>query len=559
MPVATKRIRVLLIEADKKSVANIRKLLAAEKRFSFSLQPAERFHKGLKLLGKSKFDVVLLSLALPDAKGSSGLTKIHAQAPELPVVVLGTVSTETSARKLLERGAQDYLIQEHFDERMLSHILRCAIERHAIHKQLRQTNQELQTCLKVQESLIHNDAVTGLLNRHGLEQMLKREVQWASRQGTPLLSVLVDLDNFSKINDQLGQHVGDVVLKEISKRLRSASRAIDHAARVGGDKFVLLLPKTRPAEGIRVAERLRVAIAQNPIITSPQKVKLTASLAVFAVPIASSLDDLLSHSQPLLYMSKQAGKNHVVYGPDSAKEVENRPLSDILKALRQKKSFRSAVQPILQLKDETPAGYEFLSRATIPVFEMPEDFFLVAQEANMLTVVDQLCFKVCAEAAASFRPKGRRHLNLFPSTLLNLSVPALLDLIPSGKGKQDYCIEISEQQIIGDPAYLTGTIQALKKAGFAIAIDDVGFGHSSLESVIVLEPSIIKVDKKWVQGISEHKAAQRSLKRLLKMSKSLGAQTIAEGIETSEDLKTLKQLGVPYGQGYFWGKPKAAT
>ncbi len=120
-----------------------------------------------------------------------------------------------------------------------------------------------------------------------------------------------------------------------------------------------------------------------------------------------------------------------------------------------------------------------------------------------------------------------------------------------------YCVEISEQQIIGDPSYLLEPVKQLRKAGVLIAIDDLGFGRSCLESLILLEPDIVKIDKRCVTGITEEHANMRSLKRLLRMATSLGAEVVAEGVESKSDLTVLTDLGVSSAQGYFLGRPTA--
>ncbi len=138
---------------------------------------------------------------------------------------------------------------------------------------------------------------------------------------------------------------------------------------------------------------------------------------------------------------------------------------------------------------------------------------------------------------------------------MDTPIERLMTLFPSNKTDGNYVIEISEQQFIGDPAYLRDHVQALKERGLLVAVDDVGFGRSSLESLIILEPDIVKIDRKYVSGISEEPAKARLLKRLVKVVNSLGAELVAEGIECREELDLLVEMGVPFGQGWLCGKP----
>jgi EAL domain-containing protein (putative c-di-GMP-specific phosphodiesterase class I) len=212
---------------------------------------------------------------------------------------------------------------------------------------------------------------------------------------------------------------------------------------------------------------------------------------------------------------------------------------------------------LLKLDDETVIGYEILSRGPAGAFEMPDDLFRVSCEHNLLTIVDLRCLKTCLTACVEpkFDQNARFHVNLFPSTIIDTPIDRLLTLFPSTRKDGNFCIEISEQQFIGDPAYLRDHIAALKENGILVAIDDVGFGRSSLESLIILEPDIVKIDRKYVSGIADEPAKARLLKRLVKVVNALGAELIAEGIERREELELLLEVGVTLGQGWYWGKP----
>lgn len=174
--------------------------------------------------------------------------------------------------------------------------------------------------------------------------------------------------------------------------------------------------------------------------------------------------------------------------------------------------------------------------------------------------MDLRCLKTCLQALSEPRYKDRTkklrfHVNLFPSTIIDTPIERLMQLFPVDIELERFCIEISEQQFIGDPAYLRDYVMALRKRGLLVAIDDVGFGRSSLESLIILEPDIVKIDRKYVSGVATDEAKSYSLKRLIKVVNALGSELIAEGIELKEESQILLDLGVNFGQGWFWGKP----
>jgi len=252
------------------------------------------------------------------------------------------------------------------------------------------------------------------------------------------------------------------------------------------------------------------------------------------------------------------GKNRVSFAEDRKETISKgggfHP--EILNAFKTPNSFYVVKQPIFNFEGPLKkVGYEFLSRFNEPFFQMPEDFFRVSTEQNILTLVDHFCLKNCIEVSKPFGSGISLHINLYPSTLLEIPLECILEELSAGGKNKNYCIELGESIIFGDTTNLVKPIEALRKAGIKIALDNVGFGRTRLESLLALEPDVIKVDKKLVIGISDSKEQLVSLKRLLKVAASLEAEVIAEGIETEKDLNVLKDLGVKYGQGFLWGKP----
>lgn len=556
------QIRVLVIDNDTEDIHFLRSVLCEDKSSLFRLDFADNLDHGIERLRANDIDIILIDLALPHAGGLEGFDNLYAQVPQIPVIVLTSLDDETIALEAVRRGAQDYLLKDELERTFLTRSIRYAIERHRVKRELDLVTHELRIANERLVKLTFLDPLTGLLNRRGLENAIAREIQWTRRDGSDLLVLLVDLDDFKRINDALGHAVGDVVLKEIARKLKSALRSTDYIARIGGDEFMILLPQTRPAEGMRVAERVRLAVSGAPVSLSSGTVKVTASLGVVAISqVAPTIDDLLVQTHHVLYKSKQAGKNRVSYESHEkeAAHAQEYLLSNIFEDLRQGQVFRAVKHPIYQLCDETKIGYELLSRSSVQVFMMPDDFFRVCLEAKMLTVVDRHCLKTCVDASIGMLPGERRHINLFPSTLADIPVAELLAVFPEDVRPGTYCLEISEQQIIGDPSYLVKPIEAFKRSGIGIAIDDVGFGRSCLESLILLEPNVIKIDKKCVAGVSEDRSRARSLKRLLRLAEALNTEVMAEGIETREDLEVLKGLGVKYGQGFLWGEPEPVS
>lgn len=550
-------IRLLLIEDNADDVLLVRNYLAHSKSNPelFDLESAPSLRDGLSRLAQGGIDLILLDLNLPDSQGLATFQKVSAQTPGQPIMILSALEDEAVALEAVRSGAQDYLPKTRLDPDLLTRSILYAVERNEIRRKLAETRQALAEANASLERVNILDPLTELLNRRGMQEALSREIHRRNRDESDLLALLVNLDDFKKINDTLGHAVGDVVLKEVSAKLKGSLRVTDYVAHIGSDRFVILLPQTKPAEGLLVAEKVRLAIANSTFSQSGQApLRLTASLGLVNVSSdVSSVDELFQKTHPLPSLNYKSGKNRVAY--PAGRGTENRILSDIRDLLQQGSRFRAVKQAIFHLPDLRKIGYEFLSRSSIQGFEMPDDFFRACLEANILTIVDHHCLKICISASASLPIGGRYHVNLFPSTIIDIPVEHLLEEFAAFREQGRYCVELSEQQIIGDPSYLTRAVESFRHSGVLIAIDDVGFGRSCLESLIILEPDIVKIDKKCVKEISQDRVRIQSLKRLLKVIEAIGAEVVAEGIESEEDFALVRDLGVKYGQGFFLERP----
>ena len=545
-------IKVLLFEDDESFANIVTTRLTAETSEKFELENVASLAEGIERLCQHKVDVILLDLNLPDGQGVENDEKIRLYAPLVPIVIFTGMDDEDMAIRALQKGAEDYVVKGSVPAKLLTRIILYAIERNRIKRDLDYAKKQL-------EQMVLIDPLTEILNRRGLQEALSRETMMLRRYGTSLISMLIDLDNFKMINDSLGHNVGDIILKEVARVIKEKLRFTDHISRIGGDEFLALMPNTRLGEGLRVAERLRLAISSAVIsVDSGKRVTVTASMGVIQIGDADfTIDQLLAQTHHMLKKSKQTGKDSITYsdGHYAIQLEKDKKLSEFVEVVSKGMAFHALKHPIFYLRNEALAGYEFLSRLQFPTFEMPDDFFRLAREAKILTLVDHQCFRSCIRAGSDLPKDIVSYINLLPSTLIDIAPEKLLEEFPKNRPMKNYCIEISEKQVIGNPSYLIEPIKTLKKAGLSIALDDVGFGQSCLESLVILEPDIMKIDRSWINGITQDKFKLKQVERLLKIADSLGLEVVAEGIETRENLETLKTMNVKFGQGFLWGKP----
>ncbi len=554
----TRTTRLLLVEDDLRSANAIRNLLRSCDTPRYDIHHVNTAAAACEAVDEYQPDVIILDLNLPDAAELEALSALDSRLREVPVIVLTGSADETLATDALRCGAEDYLLKGSMNFESLSRSIRYAIERHRSVRDLAHMTQQLELANRDLERLTLIDPLTELLNRRGLQQAVSREVRHLNAGLKAAAVLVVDLDDFAVINRALGHAVGDVVLKEMARRLRATVRGIDYVGRVGGDEFMIVLPETDPEQVARIAERIRLRIATSVIQHSTGMVTLTASIAsMMLTAYMPAVDQLLSRANLMLSRAKAGGKNRVTFQSAGFDDTDKRLLAqaDMCTNLTHGNYVVTVKQPIFRLDDESPVGYEFLSRYSNGVYEVPDNFFRMCSERNVLTIVDHVCLRKSVEAAMLLPPYARFHVNIFPTTLLGVPVEHLLEVFPSPLPAEQFCLEISEQQIIGDPSYLTEIVKTLRAAGLLIAIDDVGFGSSCLESLVMLEPDLIKIDKRCVMGISNDRSKADNLRRYVNVARTLGCQVVAEGIETADDLELVRDLGVEFGQGYFWGQP----
>lgn len=435
--------------------------------------------------------------------------------------------------------------------------LRDITDRRAAERALARLTAELREANERLAALVSTDPLTEVLNRRGMEDALGHELDRADRSGDQIVGILVDFDDFKSVNDRFGHAVGDAALKALTNAILSALRGGDHVGRVGGDEFLVILSDATLAEGLTVAEKLRRTVASSTLPVADGTIKLSASFGVGVLETNMvTIEQVLAALGTALKRSKIGGKDRVTVTPtaggavhDEAEPLDDSPLDP------EAVELHVALQPIRRTDAPETVGSEALTRGPPGGLEMPGDLFRAAFEQDVLTALDLRALRHNLVSMQASGVPGIRHVNLFPSTLLNTPIDRLLRLIGEEVELDRVCIELSEQQFLGDPTYLREPLRQLRAKGIRIAIDDVGFGRSSIEALLVLEPDVIKVDRHCVQGIERGTGERRQLERLIAMLGAMSADVIVEGVESQAELLVLQEMGVRYAQGFYWGRP----
>lgn len=550
--------RILLLHDDQSTVNVVGGFLSSMHQPRYLIAHYQHLIDGLTYLMVNPVDLVLVGPKPADVNQQAAVQKISSAHPETPIIALMEKTDEERAFLLQEKGSADCLYLDDMHRSLWSRVLGFCLKESALVTELAAATARM-------DWMMNTDSLTGLLNRKGMERATLECLVAARENDCELQIMLVDLDEFSRINSTLGHGVGDLVLMAAGRRIREIVGPEDHVGRVGTDRFIVVLDDGCSENAASLAESIRLAISRDVIQAGEHSLVTTASLGVTSVSSSAiSFDEVLAQAHFVLQRSKLKGKNRVSRAASIADVQLIHPVDvgpDMTRALLRGNVLEVYSQPIVNLLDGRIISQEMLIRGPAGPLQAPDALFRYCQEKDILSAVDLRCLKKCAKVAKAMVPAGspRYHVNIMPATLLQTPVDELIRVLQVSGDYGHCCLELSEQQLLGDPAVLLPRVRSLQEAGIRIAIDDVGYGMSHLENLLMLNPQVMKVDKRLVLGLGGDDEMRHTLARLLKMADVLGAEVVAEGIEDADDYRILLEMGVRFGQGYLFGMPKACV
>ena len=412
-------------------------------------------------------------------------------------------------------------------------------------------------------SLALLDGLTGLGNHRSFQEEMERQWSIATRFGRPLALILLDLDEFKRINDSDGHAAGDLLLRRTGSEITTSLRRSDRAFRVGGDEFAILLPDT-DADGAYVVTRRLLA---NCLDGEGRRGAPTMSFSagISAVPgSAHDRETLYSHADAALYWGKRHGRTCVtLYDPQrhesAAAEYKPAELSALVAKVAATGAVRAVFQPIYDLVTGAPRGFEGLVRPLANSgFNDPGTMFAAAEATGRTAELDIACLNAVMEAAARLRLPGSLTVNLSPRTLEmdEFSINAFLRMIVRhGLDPRRIVLELTEREAVENIGRLRSAVEACRVAGIRLAADDVGAGNAGLRLLSQLRFDIVKIDLSLVQGGNGQNQSLEIVRTLRDLADRWGALVVAEGIETPSQLEVVRSLGIGAGQGYLLGRP----
>jgi diguanylate cyclase (GGDEF)-like protein len=400
------------------------------------------------------------------------------------------------------------------------------------------------------EDLAHRDPLTELPNHRRFQEAVAAEYDRARGGGAPFAVVLLDIDEFKRINESHGHPYGDELLAAAAAGLSAALRDLGVVARVGGDEFGIVLPDADGSRAFALAEAARTAVE----LSAPVSGTLRCSIGVACYPEdAKSSGALLQLAAGALAWAKESGRGRVRrYDPEHVFVVTEEQREDFATLIARPDAVRPAFQPIVALASGEAVGYEALARFEGKPGLPPSWWFSQAHRFGLGAALE--AESVRAALAAPSRPSGTfLSINLSPSALASAQVAEQLpgDL-------RGVVVEITEEERVLDVEGLQRNLEPLRMRGARIAVDDAGEGYAGLQQVMSMRADIIKLDRALVADVHADPAKVALIGSLVHFARSTGAAICAEGIETLEELRVLIHLGVAYGQGWTLGRPAAA-
>lgn len=414
--------------------------------------------------------------------------------------------------------------------------------------------------------LAHYDALTSLPNRVLFIDRLKHSMEIAKRDNNQVALIFIDLDHFKEINDSIGHHAGDYILKECAKRLQSILRKIDTVSRFGGDEFTVILEKMNSENEIVDIVLLIIDKLQEPYMYENRKLYCGASVGISIYPEnGKTYQELLKNADAAMYKAKENGRNtYSFYTKTMTKKAHERVIKETkLRESMKNDAFTVYYQPLININTHKVIGFEALLRCidTDETVMYPVDFISIIEETGLIIDIGKKILEKVFLQAVSWK---RMNID-YERIAINISAKQLKDpeffsfieeLFHRTKCDPDWIeFEIIESFIIDDVVEAINVLEKINKLGINISLDDFGTGYSSLSYLKKLPINKLKIDKSFIDDIPFDENDKIITKTIINLANDMNVAVLAEGVETREQEKFLIENGCSLAQGYLYDKP----
>ncbi|WP_413112959.1 EAL domain-containing protein [Thaumasiovibrio sp. DFM-14] len=411
-----------------------------------------------------------------------------------------------------------------------------------------------------------NDPLTGLTNRHSFSQQLEQLI--AKKQ--PLSILYVDIDNFKNINDSLGHHIGDRVLKEVATRLEKIIPASAVLGHLGGDEFGIIVRSSEHEQAAQQLSREVINLINSPFDLLHFSKHLACSIGIVQYPVhGKDARALMQNADTAMYEAKQRGRNrYVCFDMQMSREARIRLWLEIeLQKAIKNRALEVWYQPKVDTRSLTICGAEALVRWKHPVegYISPGQFIPVAERSGLIEQLGLLVMRDVFSAVKNWRRNnilpGRIAINLSPQQFSNPNLLRDVErLLKQEKiNPNDITFELTESAVMSDSEHAIQMLQAIKKFGIALSIDDFGTGYSSLAYLTRFPLDELKIDRAFIHDLDTYPKQATLIESIIHLGKSMDMQIVAEGVETQEQAALLANLQCHAIQGFYFYKPMPAS
>lgn len=440
-------------------------------------------------------------------------------------------------------------------------------------EELEKSNQELldeNSVRKDTEERLYNlanfDPLTGLANRHLFKENLQNSLKNAQENGSKVALLFLDLDNFKIINDTLGHAMGDKLLIAASRRLESLLSKNCSISRLGGDEFVIIINTVEEIETIKKLAKKIISMLEAPFNLNEHEMFIGTSIGISLYPTDSTqMDTLLSYADTAMYTAKDKGKNNYQFFTSKMYEkiLFRHDIETKLHHAIQNNELRLEYQPKIDISTQTVIGAEALLRWEQKDlgYISPSVFIPIAEESSLINEVGKWVINKASEDIAQLRQDFKNSLcvsiNISSSQILHQNLPQLIqeNLQKNGIDAAALELEFTENMLIKQSRKSLHVLNALREMGIKLSIDDFGTGYSSLNYLKTLPIHTLKIDKSFICDTPACEGDCAIAKSIISLAHNLNLDVVAEGVETPEQLKFLKENGCSKIQGFYFSKP----
>ena len=421
------------------------------------------------------------------------------------------------------------------------------------------------TILKYQA---HHDALTGLANRILFNDRLEQAIETSKRHNTKLAILFVDLDHFKEVNDSLGHHIGDEILKEITYRIRNLIRDEDTLARLGGDEFSIVIENLVNVQDASTLAQKILNVISEVINIEGNKLYISSSIGISVCPDnGTSVQNLLKYADSAMYKAKDEGRDNFQYYSSEMTELafERIVMEASFRESLKNEDFVVYYQPQIDGIRDKLIGMEALVRWKHPSMGLvsPDKFIPLAERTGLIVALDRFVMKTAMTQVVKWEKEGLKPgilaMNLSVKQIQQKDFISVLKNLIKETGCKPECIEleITESQIMSNPEEAIEVLSKISNLGIRLAIDDFGTGYSSLSYLKKLPIDKLKIDQSFIKDLPNDAEDAGITKAVIALAKSLNLRVIAEGVEGKEQKDFLIENGCKNIQGYFYSRPIA--